>query len=258
MAVNPVTGKIYVTNTDAHNDVRFEGHTPGSPRCAATSTESQITVIDPATGAVTPHGLNPHIDRARRGSGREGVERRVSAGRHVSSDGSRSTRRAGLVKLAIYDTADARGGHDHAARGRSGRALGGGPTGLALDGDGERAYVLTRFDNSISTVDLAARHGNRRTSRCSTPSRPASPTGRKYLYDATLTSQHGDTACASCHIGGDKDDLAWDLGNPGAVPLAITRRSATFGHHRSRASLIKSLLPGFAPIFATTCRSRDR
>src|SRR5262249_8532983 len=29
MAVNPRNGKVYVSNTDAHNDVRFEGHTPG-------------------------------------------------------------------------------------------------------------------------------------------------------------------------------------------------------------------------------------
>ena len=29
MAVNPKSGKVYVSNTDAHNDVRFEGHTPG-------------------------------------------------------------------------------------------------------------------------------------------------------------------------------------------------------------------------------------
>ena len=27
-------------------------------------------------------------------------------------------------------------------------------------------------------------------------------------------SGNGEAACASCHIFGDKDDLAWDLGNP--------------------------------------------
>src|SRR5262249_23616736 len=36
------------------------------------------------------------------------------------------------------------------------------------------------------------------------------------------TSGHGDQACASCHIFGDMDALAWDLGNPtgdmGPVP----------------------------------------
>jgi hypothetical protein len=41
--------------------------------------------------------------------------------------------------------------------------------------------------------------------------------GRPFLYDARLTSTRGDSACASCHIFGDKDDLAWDLGNPDDV-----------------------------------------
>jgi hypothetical protein len=34
------------------------------------------------------------------------------------------------------------------------------------------------------------------------------------LYDATRFSGNGEASCASCHIFGDKDDLAWDLGNP--------------------------------------------
>jgi hypothetical protein len=34
------------------------------------------------------------------------------------------------------------------------------------------------------------------------------------LYDATGFSGNGEASCASCHIFGDMDDLAWDLGNP--------------------------------------------
>ena len=41
--------------------------------------------------------------------------------------------------------------------------------------------------------------------------------GRRFLYDAPHTSGHGDTACASCHIFGDFDSLAWDLGDPFGV-----------------------------------------
>src|SRR4029079_7226541 len=44
---------------------------------------------------------------------------------------------------------------------------------------------------------------------------PASVTnGRRFLYDAALTSSHGDSACVSCHIFADFDGLAWDLGDP--------------------------------------------
>ena len=35
-----------------------------------------------------------------------------------------------------------------------------------------------------------------------------------YVYDARLSSSHGDSACASCHVFGDFDSLAWDLGDP--------------------------------------------
>jgi hypothetical protein len=34
------------------------------------------------------------------------------------------------------------------------------------------------------------------------------------LYDARETSSNGEAACAACHIFGDLDSLAWDLGNP--------------------------------------------
>src|SRR5262249_56157316 len=37
--------------------------------------------------------------------------------------------------------------------------------------------------------------------------------GRGFLYDARR-SGHGDSACASCHVFGDLDGLAWDLGDP--------------------------------------------
>src|SRR6185503_12284899 len=46
------------------------------------------------------------------------------------------------------------------------------------------------------------------------PSPPAARVGRRFLYDARHTSAHGDNACASCHIFGDFDSLAWDLSNP--------------------------------------------
>ncbi|MDH3981205.1 MAG: cytochrome-c peroxidase, partial [Gammaproteobacteria bacterium] len=40
--------------------------------------------------------------------------------------------------------------------------------------------------------------------------------GRRFLYDARFTSSNGEAACASCHVDGDLDSLAWDLGDPTA------------------------------------------
>jgi hypothetical protein len=46
------------------------------------------------------------------------------------------------------------------------------------------------------------------------PEPPSVVAGRPFLYDAQRTSSNGEAACASCHIFGDFDSLAWDLGNP--------------------------------------------
>ena len=64
MAVNPVSGKVYVINTEARNDVRFEG--PGTfagHSLRGHLHESRITVLDPG-GSVAPRHLNKHIDYA--------------------------------------------------------------------------------------------------------------------------------------------------------------------------------------------------
>ena len=44
------------------------------------------------------------------------------------------------------------------------------------------------------------------------PERASVTAGRRFLYDASFSSAHGDSACASCHVFGDFDSLAWDLG----------------------------------------------
>ncbi|HEX8107994.1 MAG TPA: beta-propeller fold lactonase family protein, partial [Kofleriaceae bacterium] len=62
MVVNPVTGKVYVANTDANNTERFEG--PGlfaGHSLRGHLHESRITVLSPG-GAVAPRHLNKHID----------------------------------------------------------------------------------------------------------------------------------------------------------------------------------------------------
>ena len=39
-------------------------------------------------------------------------------------------------------------------------------------------------------------------------------TAGPFLYDAFFTSSNGEASCSSCHIFGDNDNLAWDLGDP--------------------------------------------
>ena len=90
---------------------------------------------------------------------------------------------------------------------------GGGPSGLVLDEPRGRLYVLTRFDNAISIVDTSSGVESAHVPLYN-PEPASVVDGRPFLYDARFTSSNGEAACASCHIFGDFDSLAWDLGNP--------------------------------------------
>jgi DNA-binding beta-propeller fold protein YncE len=251
MAVNPKTGKVYVSNTDAHNDVRFEGHTPGFTSVAGNIVDSRVSVIDPASGSVVADNLNPQIDH-QAGTGDPSLAVAFPQDLAVSSDGSHIYVVAqGSSKLAIYDAAQIESGALTAGSGTLVALTGGGPTGVALDEKAGLAFVLTRFDDSISVVNLAS--GTETAHLAMFSPEPASVTaGRQYLYDAAHTSKHGDQACASCHIGGDFDGLAWDLGNPGAAPLPITtaynQESDLFTI--PQAAIVALLGPQVAGVFA--------
>ncbi len=155
MAVNPKNGKVYVSNTDAHNDVRFEGHTPGFTSVVGNIVDSRITVIDPASGAVTADNLNPHLDHAA-GTGDPTLSRAFPQDLTVSKDGKRLYVVAqGSSKLAVYNTADLEAGSATPTAANQVTLSGGGPTGVVA---GEHlAFVLTRFDNAISVVNLDTR-----------------------------------------------------------------------------------------------------
>src|SRR5262245_47056624 len=90
---------------------------------------------------------------------------------------------------------------------------GGGPTGVVLDEARSQLYVLTRFDDSISVLatgtGMEVQH-----LPLHNPEPDSVKNGRPLLYDTSFSSSHGDSSCASCHIFGDFDSLAWDLGNP--------------------------------------------
>jgi DNA-binding beta-propeller fold protein YncE len=225
MAVNPKNGKVYVSNTDAHNDVRFEGHTPGFTSVRGNIVDSRVTVLDPSSRAVTAANLNPHLDHAA-GTGDPSLSVAFPQDLVVSDDGRKLYLVAqGSSKLAVYDTALLESGSAVPRARNQIHLTGGGPTGLVLDEDRDLAFVHTRFDNSISVVNLRT---NREIAHVGmyNPEPRIVTDGRKHLYDATFTSSFGDQACGSCHVGGDNDGLAWDLGNPGGAPLPITKTFA--------------------------------
>lgn len=221
MAANPVTGKIYVSNTDAVNNVRFEG--PGTYAGHTVQghlAEARITVLNGST--VTAHHLNKHIDYTKL-AGSSGFD--PTAKSHslampldmkISSDGATLYVAAfGSSKIGVFNTTalETDTFNPTADSAKYIPVTGGGPSGVVLDEPRHQLYVTTRFDDAIKTIDL---HTNQEVSRFAMPNpEPSSVvTGRPMLYDATNFSGNGEAACASCHLFSDKDDLAWDLGNP--------------------------------------------
>ncbi|HEX7842042.1 MAG TPA: beta-propeller fold lactonase family protein, partial [Kofleriaceae bacterium] len=217
MAVNPVSGKVYVSNTEARNDLRFEG--PGSFAGASLRGhlhESRITVLSSA--GVAPRHLNKHIDyTAPSQAGASDKSLAQPLGMAVTSDGSKLYVAAfGSSRIGVYDTAALE--HDTFVPSAANQiaVTGGGPTGLVLDEARGRMYVLTRFDNAISVIRTAT-HEEVSHIPMYNPEPASIISGRRFLYDARLSSSNGEAACGSCHVFGDFDSLAWDLGNPDGV-----------------------------------------
>jgi YVTN family beta-propeller protein len=219
MAVNPASGRLYVSNTDARNDVRFEGPGILGTTVRGHLAESRITVIDGAT--VTPHHLNKHIDYSVVPSPQSTNDASLATptGIAVSADGQTLYVAAfGSSKIGVFSTAQLEADTFTPSPSSHWPVSGGGPSGLVLDEANGRLYVLTRFDNSVSILDTSSGVEQAHLSLYN-PEPAKVVDGRPFLYDARFTSSNGEAACASCHIFGDFDSLAWDLGNPDDVVI---------------------------------------
>jgi YVTN family beta-propeller protein len=230
MVVNPVSGRLYVTNTELPNEVRFEGPGDhGGSTVQGRLSLSRVSVLNTGNGNVDPQHLNQHINYSE-------LFTDLNPGNHpdpakigqslatplqpvVSSDGSTVYMAAfGSSKIGVFDASDLEdasfeANFDPAVASASYIDVGGGPAGLALDEANNRLYVLTRFANQVEVVSLASGLVIDIVSLHDVE--PADlVAGRPFLYDATITSGNGEASCSSCHIFGDKDELAWNLGDP--------------------------------------------
>jgi len=232
MGFNPLTQKVYVANTDLQNHIRFEGPgVHGGTTVQGNLAHTRITVLDPAGPSVDPQHLNQHIDYGQLhtdvGANHALIDGQIPHSLSspltpvVSSDGSTIYLPAhGSAKIGVFDATDIEdpafeSNFDPTVESANYISTDGGPAGVALDEANGRLYVLTRFNNSVSSIDLTTK-STLETISLHNPEPQSVVDGRPLLYDAVSTSGNGEASCASCHFGADMDSQIWNLGDPDA------------------------------------------
>ena len=208
VAVNPASGKIAVVGTDALNELRFE------PNLQSIFLHVNIALIDPASSNTLVKDLNPHLDYTVRRIPQGERDKSVGDPRGViwSADGTRCyVTGMGSRNLVVLDA-------DGNRLQTQPIELEDGPTGLALDESRQRLYVLNRFSASISVVHLGSMTVLTNVAFFD-PTPDFIKAGRRFLYDTHSNSGLGQASCASCHVDGRFDRLAWDLGDPSATTI---------------------------------------
>lgn len=221
LAVRPDNGDLYVANTDARNLLRFE------PVLRGHLVDNRITRIDIASGARAFYDLNPGVDYAvvTNLAALSNALAQPTAVAFEPNGTALYTAAFGSDRVARLDNAG-----NILARIEIGNAPGSaadprnkrGPRGLALNASTHRLYVHNRISNTISIVDTSNDSVLKEIPAGSYDPTPAViRNGRGFLYDTKL-SGNGNASCATCHVDGDNDLLAWDLGDPGGVMKAVT------------------------------------
>ncbi len=215
VAVRPDNGDLYVANTDARNTTRYE------PVLRGGFVTNQISRVNITSGAVTRYDLNPgfaytNFPNLANQSNALAQPTAIAFGPSganffITAFGSDRVAlvdaNSGAVTARIDINPSTPGS---VANPRTKR----GPRGLALK-PGAALYVANRISNTLTVINPTNRLVIREI-----PIGSHDPTplvireGRGFLYDAKI-SGGGLVSCASCHIDGEMDLLAWDLGDRG-------------------------------------------
>src|ERR1051326_340237 len=194
--------RLLVANDDARNLVRFE------PNVRGRFLNSRVSSIAFGGGSasITTSDLNQHINynNAAGSDAERALSLALPADVVRASDGTIYVAATGSAKVGVLNAQ---------AAVQTRISVGQGPTGLALNGPRNLLYVLNRFDETISIVDLTTRAQIAASPVGFNPEPDPVRNGRRFLYDSSL-SAHGDLSCASCHQNAHRDGLAWDLGDP--------------------------------------------
>ena len=243
VAVRPLSDELWVANTEALNLVRFE------PNLKGHSVDNRVTRVDTTgAGTVTPFDLNPGVNYAlfpNPAALATALAQPTAlaftpdgAAFWLASFGTDRVAKVDAATGAVLSRIETGPSNDP----RNKR----GPRGLAYKPAAQRLYVLNRISNTISIISTASE-----SVLTEIPTGSYDPTpavirqGRGFLYDARL-SGNGTQSCASCHIDGDRDDLAWDLGDPGGSMQSVSTLGGSiyFSMHPMKGPMTTQTLRG--------------
>jgi YVTN family beta-propeller protein len=237
LAVSPADGRLAITATEARNLVRFE------PNLAGHNVDTRIGFVSTA-GAVTVRNLNPDVNYAVTPG--PASERDSALGIPAAVAFAPDGQRAYVTSLASdrLGVIDPNGGAD-AVLARVPTVAG--PSGVVVDAARGRVYVVGRFRNQLQTLSAATLAPLAVAAIGFDPTPDPIVNGRKFFYGGS-TSGHGEHACASCHVFGDFDNIAWDLGDPQGVyaapPPPQNQNPTLEGFHPMKGPMVTQSLRG--------------
>jgi len=234
VAVNPATGAVTVVGTEASNQIRFE------PVLRGKFIRVELASVDPLNlSSKVIVDLNPHLTYTVSTLEEDQRERAVGDPRAVvwSADGTRGfVAGMGSDNVIVINPAGARIGSTETI------GVDQGPTGLVIGNATDSLYILSRFTGTV-TVLRASTEAYVQSLPFFDPTPPIIKAGRPHLYGTHRQSGLGQISCASCHVDGKMDRLAWDLGDPSGSTMPIASMNLGFG--------VSGLEPGTAtPPFA--------
>ena len=249
IAVRPASEELWIANTEARNLVRFE------PVLNGHSVDNRVTRIT-TTGAptVTPFDLNPGINYALlpNNAARATALAQPTAIAFTPDGAAFWLASFGTDRVAKMDAATGA----VLSRIETGPTTGAafdpknkrGARGLALQSAHHRLYLLNRISNTISVISTTSETVLTEVATGSfDPTTTTIRQGRGFLYDARI-SGNGTQSCASCHIDGDRDELAWDLGNPAGSMQTVTGTFGSFSMHPMKGPMTTQTFRGLRAI----------
>jgi DNA-binding beta-propeller fold protein YncE len=244
IAVNPQTGDLFVSNTDALNLTSFIENLRGH------WINSRITRITASSGQVTPFDLNPNINYQILPNP-QALASALSQPTSVVFDPSGNfmwVAAFGTDRVAQVDTngnvlgfveVSLPSGSGSNADPKNKR----GPRGLALNASAGTLYSLNRIANTISIINTAQLSKLSEVAVGTDATPKDVKQGRGFLYDAKL-SGNGTGSCASCHVDADMDHMAWNLGDPNGNLSFLRQSGSIFIFHPMKGPMTTQTLRG--------------